>query len=312
MNLFLESLSVVFPMFSLLALGYVLRLCGMFDDEFLKKLNNFCFKVFLTTILFQNIYQSDFQKDFSLPLLILAFASVLLSFLLPMLIVPRFERDPKRRGVEVQGIFRSNFILFGIPMCAALFGEDNLSVVSILIAFVVPLYNVLAVVSLSAFSDQKVSAKRVLLDIVKNPLIIASLVAFFVVATGIRLPSLLEKSVSDVAKVATPLSLIVLGGSFTFRGALRHRKPVLWSVVGRLILIPAIIIPITVALGFRDEALGAILAMSASPTAVSSFTMAQSMGADGELAGEIVVAGTAAAVLTIFLWVMLLKSFGML
>lgn len=312
MNLLLESLAVVFPMFSLLALGYILRLCGMFTDDFLAKLNDFCFKVFLTTVLFLNIYQSDFKKDFSLPLLVLAFASVAMSFLVPMLLIPRFEHDPRRRGVEVQGIFRSNFILFGIPLCAGLFGENNLSVVSILIAFVVPFYNVLAVISLSWFSNQKVSVQKVLIDILKNPLIIASLIAFLVVGTGLRLPALLEKTVSDVSKVATPLSLIVLGGSFTFRGALRHRKPVFWSSLGRLILVPAVIIPVTVALGFRGESLGAMLAMSASPTAVSSFTMAQSMGCDGELAGEIVVTSTAAAVITIFLWVMLLKRFALL
>ncbi len=55
-----------------------------------------------------------------------------------------------------------------------------------------------------------------------------------------------------------------------------------------------------------------MLAMSASPTAVNSYIMAQQAGGDGKLAGEAVVFTSALSVVTIFLFVFALRSLGLL
>ncbi|MEG0270466.1 MAG: AEC family transporter, partial [Clostridia bacterium] len=228
------------------------------------------------------------------------------------LLVPRFEKSNLRRGVMVQSIFRSNYILFGLPMAASLFGASETGTTAVLIAFVIPLFNLLSVIALEIFNVGKVNVKRILMGVVTNPLILGAMAAFVFLLTGLRLPRVVEQTVRDISKIATPLALIILGGSFTFSRLKPNLKHIVAAVSGRLILIPLCFVSLSVALGFRGVALGALLAMFASPTAVSSFTMAQQLHADDELAGQIVVVGSLCSVVTIFLWVSLLSSLGLL
>ena len=81
---------------------------------------------------------------------------------------------------------------------------------------------------------------------------------------------------------------------------------------GRLIFMPLIFMPIAVLLGFRNVELTAIMTMLATPPAVSSFTMAQQMGGDSELAGQLVVFSTIASIFTLFLWIFALKQLALI
>ncbi|MEG0049990.1 MAG: AEC family transporter [Clostridia bacterium] len=312
MNSFSLAFSVVCPLFLMMALGYFLRLIKLFNEAFLRQLNKLCFSVFLPAILFINVYDSDFSSSFQPRLVLFAIACVLAMFAVLMLLVPRFEKSNLRRGVMVQGIFRSNYILFGLPMAASLFGASETGTTAVLIAFVIPLFNLLSVIALEIFHVGKVNVKRILMGVVTNPLILGAMAAFVFLLTGLRLPRVVEQTVRDISKIATPLALIILGGSFTFSRLKPNLKHIVAAVSGRLILIPLCFVSLSVALGFRGVALGALLAMFASPTAVSSFTMAQQLHADDELAGQIVVVGSLCSVVTIFLWVSLLSYWGLL
>ncbi|MEG0179111.1 MAG: AEC family transporter [Oscillospiraceae bacterium] len=312
MNSLSLAFSVVCPLFLMMALGYFLRKINMFTQSFLQQLNNLCFKVFLPIILFVNVYESDFSLSFNPKLVAFAVISVVVIVLVLMLIVPSFEKNNRRRGVLVQGIFRSNFILFGLPMAASLFGEENTGTTAILIAFIVPLFNLLSVVALERFRGGKLDIKRMAIGVITNPLILGALAAFVFVITGIKLPNIIEGTVRDIAKIATPLSLIVLGGSFAFSGLRSNFKSLMIGVCGKLIIMPFCLLTISVAIGYRGTDLVALLAMFASPTAVSSFTMAQQMDADDELAGQIVVVSSIGAVISVFFWISILSQLGFL
>lgn len=198
-NLYL-AVSVVFPLFCMMALGYFLKAIGIFNDLFLKQLNGLCFRVFLPLVLFINIYQSDFFELFSAKLILFAVILVVVSFILLMIIIPKIEPENNNRGVMIQGIFRSNYILFGVPIAQTLYGNEHTGTTAILIAFIIPLFNLLSVVALSIYSKQKQSRKQVLAEVIHNPLIIGSVVAFFFVLTGIRLPILIEHTIADISK----------------------------------------------------------------------------------------------------------------
>ncbi|MEG0911477.1 MAG: AEC family transporter [Ruthenibacterium sp.] len=312
MNSFSLAFSVVCPLFLMMALGYFLRRIGLFNEDFLRQLNKLCFNVFLPLILFINVYDSDFSVAFQPRLVIFAILSVLAMFAVLMLLVPRFEKSNLRRGVIIQGIFRSNYILFGLPMAASLFGTSQSGTTAVLIAFVIPLFNLLSVIALEIFRGGKADIKRILTGVLTNPLILGAAAAFVFLLCGIRLPIVLEQTVRDISKIATPLALIILGGSFTFSRLLPNLKPIMAAVSGRLILVPLCFVSLSIAFGFRGMELGALLAMFASPTAVSSFTMAQTMQADDELAGQIVVVGSLCAVITIFFWISILSYLGLL
>lgn len=304
-NLYL-AFSVVFPLFLLLTIGYVLRLVKIFNDTFLQQLNKLVFKFFLPVLLFINIYKSDFNSTFNLKLVLFAVIGVLSTFLILMLIIPVFVKKNENRSVVIQGIFRSNFIIFGIPMAQSLYGSSSAAITAVLIAFVVPLFNILAVFVLSFYSDKKISFISLIKDICKNTLIIGSVLAFVFLGLRIQIPSLIENTISDISKVATPLALIILGGSFYFSDVKEDVGLLIISVIGRLVVLPGICIPIAIALGFRGAELAALLALFASPTAVSSYTMAQNMNGNHKLAGKIVVFDSIFSILTIFIAITIL------
>jgi predicted permease len=303
------SINVVLPLFLTMALGYVLKCLKMFDDSTLKVMNNIAFKVFLPLLLFYNIYKTDLNGAINLKLIFFALLSVTITFVILCIFIPFIEKDNKKRGVLIQGIFRSNFVIFGLPVASSLFGDDKVGMVAILIATVVPLFNMLAVISLEIFRCGKLDIKNTLKGIITNPLIIASVIGICFLVLEIKLPIAIEKSVSDISKIATPLSLILLGGSFAFTDVKIHLKQTIIGVTGRLVIVPLILMPISIWLGFRGVELLALMLIFASPTAISSFTMAQKMDGDSDLAAQIVVFTSACCIITVFLWIFTLKQF---
>ena len=304
------SLNVVLPLFFLIALGYGLKRIKMYDKITLNTINKLVFKVFLPVYLFQSICSSDLSAAFDIKVIVFAVLSLLIWFLLLMFLVPRFEKENAKRGVMIQGMFRSNFVLFGLPVAVSLCGEDKIGTTSLLLGIIVPIYNVLAVTTLELFRGGKPNVKKILTGIATNPLIIASVLGVVVYVLNIELPYAVEKTIVDVGKVATPLALIALGGGFEFSKVKGDFKQLMVTVAGRLIISPLLTVTAAILFGFRDEILVPILLMSGAPTAVSSYTMAQQMGGDADLAGEIVVFTTGMSILTIFLWVFALKQFG--
>lgn len=303
------SINVVLPLFLTMDLGYVLKCLKMFDDNTLKVMNNITFKVFLPLLLFYNIYKTDLNGAINLKLIFFALLSVTITFVILCIFIPFIEKDNKKRGVLIQGIFRSNFVIFGLPVASSLFGDDKVGMVAILIATIVPLFNMLAVISLEIFRCGKLDIKNTLKGIITNPLIIASVIGICFLILEIKLPIAIEKSVSDISKIATPLSLILLGGSFAFTDVKTHLRQTIIGVTGRLVIVPLILMPISIWLGFRGVELLALMLIFASPTAISSFTMAQKMDGDSDLAAQIVVFTSASCILTVFLWIFTLKQF---
>ena len=310
MNNFILSINVVAPLFFTIMFGYLIRKIDLVDDYTLKKINNLIFKTFLPMLLFFNIYNTKIEGNLNIKLMIFAPASILISCIGSCIIVPLIEKENKKRGVLVQAIFRSNFVLFGLPVVLSLFGEESVGITSILIAVIVPMFNFLAVIVLEMFRGGKLEIKKVIKGIITNPLILASIIGMIMLVLKIKLPIVLEKTISDMSKIATPLALAVLGGSFKIEKITKNIKQIVIGVVGKLIIVPIIFIPIGIYLGFRDVELATIMIMLSAPVAVSSFTMAEQMEADGELAAQLVVFTSMFSVITIFLYIFVMKQLG--
>lgn len=302
------SFNVVLPLFLCIALGYFLKQIHMVDESVLNKLNKLCFRVFLPIYLFHSVYTTDLSAAFNGKLILFAILSLLALFLLLLLLIPRMEKADKRRSVIIQAIFRSNFALFGLPVATSLCGEEKVGPTALLVGIIVPIYNVLAVITLEMFRGGKPSVRKMLKGIVTNPLIIAPAIGILFYLLHLNLPYAVEKTVIDLGRVATPLSLVALGGSFSFGRVKGYFTQLIIGVSGKLVFAPLIMITIGALLGFRDEMLVPILIMFGAPTAVSSFPMAQQMDADGELAAQFVVFTSAFAILTIFVWIFVLKQ----
>ena len=305
------SANAVLPMCLIMALGYGTRRLGWIRREEISAINKIAFRIFLPCLLYYNVYCSDLSGSFDPLLMAYAVGGVLLTFGLSLGYTLLTEKLPERRGVMIQGMFRSNYVIMGIPVATALLGSDQLGTVSILIAVVVPLFNMLAVVVLEVFRGQKPKPLHILGQIVKNPLVIASALGILTLAAGIRLPHILERTIQNVSAIASPLQLFLLGAFFQFSGLKTYRRELVTVSAAKLIVSPGLFLGLGALLGFRGVAFVSLIGIFASPTAVNSFTMAQQMGGDAELAGDIVVITSAVSILTMFLWIFLFKSLGM-
>lgn len=305
------SFNVVLPLFLNIALGYALRCLHMLDETTQKNLNKLVFKVFLPIYVFNNIYTTNIAVAFQPGLVALTMGGVLAIFALLMVFVPQIEQDNAKRGVMIQAIFRSNFVLFGLPVAVSLCGESNVGPTSLLVGFVVPVFNVLAVVCLEAFRGGKPDVRKILKGIATNPLIIASVLGIAMNLLGMPLPTGVKKSITDLGRVATPLALVALGAGFQFRRIKGYARQLMICISGKLVICPLVMLVIAAAAGYRNEMLVPVLALFGSPVATSSYTMAELMGGDGTLAGSLVVLTTALSILTMFLFIFALKQLGL-
>lgn len=306
------AFNAVLPVMLCIMLGYFLARIGMIKEELRKGLNSLCFKVFLPFYLFDSVYDTDVSTAFNPGLMLFCCLAMIAWFAALMIMIPRIEPENPRRGVLIQAMFRSNFALFGLPMAETLCGKENMGPTNLLIGVCVPLVNVLAVITLETFRGGKPSVKKMLLGIAKNPLIIASLLGLAFNLLNIPLYTDLRKTIINLGKVATPLSMVALGASFTFASTKVYRKQLLLGVSGKLIISPLLMVTLGALLGFQAETLVPVLIFFGAPTAVSSFPMAQQMDGDGELAASLVVFTSALSIVTIFLWVFVLKTLALI
>lgn len=311
------SANVVVPIFLLIMLGYALTRLKLWDEHFLKIANNVCFKCLLPVLLFYNVATANIFEVFNgkLILYVCLCACALCGVL--FLIVPLFVKDNKRRGVMIQGTFRSNFLLFGVPLGLSIGGNAGAVLAAVVASFYVPVINMLSVISLYVFSDAEgKNLKSALLGIVKNPLIIGGVsgLVFSLIrnSIGFELPVIVDTTLFNIKSTATPLAFLILGGDLKFNNMLKNVKVSLFSVLGKIVLIPAVMLTISALLGFDRLEMAILVAVFATPNAVSSYAMARNYEADHELAGEIITLGTLLSVFTIFAFITITKSFGLI
>ena len=316
MDNIIVSFNVIAPVFFLMVLGYFLvNYTSLADGKLTKQANAIVFKIFLPCMLFYNVYQSDIGSEIHsrIRLCIWAAGGLLILFVLLCLIVPRIVTQENQQGVVIQGIFRSNYVIFGVAVVQNMYGPKSTTTAAILSAILVPMYNFLAVVVLSIFGEKRENdLKKIILDIIKNPLIISSVLGIIFSLLGIRLPTAVDTTVQDLAKLSTPIAFMILGGDLDFSKVKGNLKTAFVVLTIKLVILPLIMIPMVVMMGYRDaDLLSGVLAYQ-TPVAVSSYIMAQQAGADGQLAGQLVVFSSVLSIFTLFVTIFILRTMGLL
>lgn len=312
MDSFFIALWVVVPMTLLMATGALVRKVGFTDRPSMKQFDRLTFRLFMPVMLFKNIYDTNISDTMNLRLIGFAVAGMLLVFLLAFFAPPRLVKDGGQAASIGQAVVRSNYILFGTAVAQSIFGAGGLGTVSLLGAVAVPATNALAVVILERNRSGKAKPGQVAVAILKNPMVIAALLALTLKLVNFQFPDLIYSVVADIAGVTTTVSFISLGVSLDLGEARRNLYPLGVGLVLRMLVVPAILLPLSVAFGFRGQELCALMILFAAPTAVASYPMAVAMGADGPLAGQLVCTTTVTSVFTIFCFTMLFRSMGLL
>ncbi|MCR5176740.1 MAG: AEC family transporter [Anaerovibrio sp.] len=308
---FIVALEAVLPIAILISVGLLVKRMQLLSMDEIAHVNKLVFKVLFFCLLFQNMYQADFSIAFQPQLLLFTLTAILVTVAIACVIVCHFVKDNKKRGAMIHAIYRSNFIIIGIPVAANIYGHDKIAVTAMLITVVIPLYNILAVAIFETFRGNKIRFAPVLIGIAQNPMILGCITGIIFNLCQITIPASILKPIFQIGSATTPLALILLGASFTVSSVLRNKMSIFLCTAARLIIVPSIILPIAVWLGYRDIELVSIMTVFASPCAVVGFTMAQQMHSDYELAGNCIITTSGLSCLTIFGWIFLGKTLGL-
>ena len=306
------AFQAVVPMFCLMFIGVMVKYFDLLNAAELKRVNRMVFRVFFSIMMFYNLYTTNIATTFRPRLIAFALGALAVVYVCAFAAVCFAEKTPKRRGAMIQAIYRSNFVLMGIPLIANLFGDENIAATTMMVAVVVPIYNVLGVFTLEFFRGGRVSYPHLFLDVLKNPMILGALVGASFLLLGIPLPKPVLRPLAQITAATTPIALIILGASFRLGSTKEHKAQLAACVFSRLILIPGAALGTAAWLGFRGMEFATLISIFATPCAVAGFVMAQQMDSDADLAGNCVVFTSALSCFTIFCWIVLFKELGVL
>lgn len=312
---FIFSVNAVIPLFLMTALGWCLTRFKVWNSDFLKIANSLSFNILIPCNLFCNIYKANFTEVFDIKLLCFVLITVAIIVGAGFIIVPILTKNRARQGVVLQALFRGNFALLGLPLCEALAGEEGAQIASVFLAFLIPAFNVLATVILSVYSNDKVeSPAKILIKILKNPLIIGCMLGLLFSFTKpyFTITNIIYKPLNDLKTIATPFALLVLGGDFKFKSFVNNLKPVIFTGLTRLILVPGIALIAAHFAGFRGLHTALIISTFGTPVAVASTAMTYKMNGDYDLACQVVVFTTVFSAFTITMLAFITRSLGIL
>lgn len=314
MSNLLFSVNVTIPIFLVMVLGYFLRRIGMLNDNFVTTANKFNFKVTLPVLLFRDLSTVNIQEVFDLKFVLFCAISTSICFWGVWGLAKLFVKDRTLIGAFTQASFRSSAAVMGLAFIQNIYGSATMG--SLMIIGAVPLYNIYSVLVLTFEGNHPENErdtgrlKQAGINILKNPIIIAIVLGLIVALLHNPLPTLINKTVSTTAQMATPLALVALGAGFEGKKALAKIKPTLAASFIKLIGQAAVFVPLAAAFGFRGEKMVALVIMLAAPATPSCYIMAKNMNNDGVLTSSIVVATTLLAAVTLTAWIFLLRSVG--
>lgn len=304
---FIYSIKNDVPLLFIMSVGYIAKYVGLLGKNELSGINKLVYWILLPALLFKSVYQPDLYKVGHISLLLFTVIVTGLIIGVSILLTPKYFKDQKKIGVIIQGLIRGNTLYFGIPVVSTLLGEEALGLISIVIVVLVPVYNIVSVIILEKYTGESSELKGLLVKLFKNPLIISALIGMGLILLKIDLPELLMTPIISITKATTPTALILLGGAIELNFSKEDLKQVLSVTLIKLVVIPMLVIACAIIVGLSKAEIVTVFAVFAAPTAVASYSLAREMGANDDLAGQIVFMTTIFSVATIFIGTILLQ-----
>ena len=328
LEIFWFAVNAIMPIVILITLGFYLKKLGFIDRQLVSKLNTYVFNIALPLLFFYNVYQTESLRDVDISLQLFIVAGALFFFFIGFLL-PLAKLKEGQTAVVHLSFTRTNFAMIGITLATLIGDAYTITLVSLTAVFVVPINNAQNVLTLSKFNDQhghkSMSIKDTIWAIFKNPLQIGVMVGivfvllktFLVTSSGTpvilieRDVPFLYTTIRTLSVTASPLALIALGAQFEFHALKASKKAVFIAVLFRNVIIPGVMVTLTIWMirfnnSFRDL-FPAIIAVFATPVAVSSVVLVDKLGGDSDAAGQIVVWTTLLSSVTLFVIISVLR-----
>lgn len=316
------SFNAIAPLLCTVALGWLMAWRKDITEADIGVLNKLCFRYLLSLHIFNSTLSIDYYAEFNLKLLIFTTLSIFMIAFLAWLIFTLTIKEPSRRCIFIVSAFRSNNIIYALPLAVNLFGESGVKAAAMLVPVTIILFNFFTVIAMTYHarlihspgeaSPLEGALKRTALDIGKNPLIIGSVLGILLSVCRIGLPGFLAQGIRSVALTGTPISLVLLGAQIDLKKLAHNIGPALGVCMVRLVIIPGILLPIIIGMGFRGQELGALMVVFGAPCAVSNLVMARNYQMDPAFAAQTVYLSTVLSMLTMFGIISALRAAGLL
>ncbi len=302
---FIFSLSVALPIFLIMLSGFILKKRNIIKQDFINAANFIVFYIALPLKLFNSVSQSSVADNFDLKFITFAVLGTTISVIIIYIYSKFVVKEESKVGAFVHGTFRGNFVYVGFSLLENVTGAVG-PLASLVVAFVVPIYNVLAVLVLVLTNPEnkaKNQFKSALINIITNPFIIA--IAFGIIASLVdfRFPPLLQNTANYFDVLATPLALLTIGATFKVDKLFVDIKPAAAATIFKLIVNPALAVLAAVAFGLGNKEIFLIYVLFGVPTSISSAIITAAMGGDENLAASIVMMTTLGSVFSLTLFV---------
>ena len=299
MSNFIFSLNVTIPIFLMILLGYIIRKMGIISDGFVSAANKYVFLVALPVMLFKDISETDVADQMTGDFLLFCMIVTIVMFLLVWLLTYLFVKDKTMVGAFAQAGVRGSAAVLGVAFVENICGNSGMAPMMIA----------------SEEERRQIRSKNIkkaFINILKNPIILGILAGLLFSLSGLSMPAIPAKTITYISNTATPIALIAIGGGFDKNEALGRLKPAIAASAVKLIVLPAVFLPLALLMKFAPSEIAAILVMLASPTTVSCYVMADNMKNDKVLTSNVILITTILSSVTLTMWVFILKSFGAL
>ncbi len=307
---FLYTAEIVAPVFLIVFLGIYLAQKKLIDQHFVSVSSKLVFTVTLPALLFINVVQTDFDLVFNAGQIGVSIFATVFSFILVWYLSSTFVANSDR-GVFTQGACRGNLGIVGLALCINMYGSEGLASASLILAIIIPLYNVLSVIvlNLSLHEHGQLPWKKILGVIAKNPLIIAVFLALPLSLMKIQLPAILINTGDYLASMTLPLALLGIGGVLSLKELKKTSAPSIVAALLKTLILPALCTFGAYLWGLRGIHLGVLYLLFSSPTSTVSFIMVRAMDGNSPLAANMILLSTFGSLISLGMGIYILRLY---
>ncbi len=306
-----QILLIVLPVFCIIFIGYALKRVGLLHEHFVADLHQLLYYVALPLLLFYKIGRAEFSENFMPLVLYGLLASMLCVFVFAYWYGKVRSYPPSVLGAFVQASGRGNLAYVGLAIVFSAYGEGGVAAAGILLGFIVPVINLLSVISILYPLRKEKGGKQhaLLLELFGNPIFLGSFAGVVWSYFSFPLPQVAEKVLAILTPLSLPLALLVIGGAFSFGSFRGTFLRTLIATVLKLIILPALCLFFLLLLGVRGEGLGIGVLLAATPTAAVATIIAHQLGGDSVLSANVIMLSTLSSVFTYTAILYILQSF---
>lgn len=295
----------IVPIFSVIILGWLARLKGFIQQEFLEPANRLVFYLAIPALIFRAISKASLKTKFDVKVLAITLFAVVVISGLAWIVGLLLRLRLGELGTFIQTTFHGNLGYIGLAVAFYFLGNEGFVRASILAGFLIILQNFLAVISLQ-FNSDNVSIKKnklILLNILGNPVILSALAGILFSLSGLKMPLVIDRSLNILGGLALPMALLIIGASLSFELMQLRILRVIFSSFLKLMLLPGVGLLLYRMFGVAPQDYMPALILLASPTATITYVMAREMGGDADFAVAAISTSTLISSATFTCWI---------